>query len=269
MVNPTFIVGAIDHEMSIILEMLVGAGYEPMFASQDGLGNPGAVYKANRVSNDLGEEIDLSSLRDVVLIECDFPNHKWEKMIRVDHHRPGDFGLLVTTKDEERPSIMQLHRLLTVLDKEHHVPLSTIKLVGGMDHDLPRTLRGEWPNVLRSRAIEAYLRRGMPVFGSDEDKETWQTEYDIGAPVAHKWGIPVFEKWEGKGSHPLVTKTIINGGKYFLSTIKNNRKKISLGGTNTPEEVTQIMGWLKEDGYVDLYGVPERGFCGGYKCLQS
>lgn len=265
MVNPTFIIGSMDHEMSLILEMLVGAGCEPLFASQAGVRNPGAVYKADRASNDLGEEVDLSSLKDVVLIECDFPCHEWEKVTRIDHHRPGDFGLLATTRDEERPSIMQLHRWLTSFGKDHHVPLPAVYLVGGMDHDLPRTLRGEWPNVSREQAIEAYLKRCMPAFGSDQDKKAWQAEYHAGAPVAEKWGIPVFQKWESEGSHPLVTKIIIDGGKYFLSVIENGRQKISLGGTNTPEEVTQIMGRLEADGYIDIYGVPSRGFCGGYE----
>lgn len=263
-----FLLGADDPEMRAISEVLKAANCEVRYATADGRRvHPGNAYKA-----DVCERGELT----LVLVECEPLELSGGEWIRIDHHRPGDPGYgLGPARFWEASSLGQ------IATRMHQWPsdlFSEYKVLAAMDHCPAAAIRGECPGVapeavVALKVVEIARATGEPegVVGELIDRYTLAI---AGCPSVD--GLPgvvnlTAEELGCGYSAPYLTAQVAalaNGCAVLLRhrDTPEGAEKVVLSGHATPEMIERfISDWGPTQGLIGIYGVPERGYAGGYR----
>jgi hypothetical protein len=257
-----FILGAADPEMQEIEKILQEQGQEFQYAKVDGKRcHPGNTYKADPVRFD-GE---------IVLVECEPAGV--HNFIRIDHHRPGDPGYGLGASDFwQASSLGQLCEMLNVSPSQDQVVLAA------MDHCPAHASRGECPGVTAEEILERKIKeisaklevsqdvvRGRIAFMLERLKNA--SEVVIGGQSLKD--LREFDNGVGYSLDLLTSQvaTFNSGYGVLLSTQdrEGGAKKWTVAGHASPECIEAFKSeWASAQGLTGVYGVPTRGYAGGY-----
>ena len=250
----SFLLGSSDPEMSRIEYHLATVGYQVQFAKIHGARvKPHQAYKA-----------DVPEFPPTHVVECCTvaPMTTLPKII--DHHNPGDPGYDCEPAEYFQGS--SLGQVLTLLQRN---PVYMDKLVAAADHCLMHAYAGMCPGIdvsdlahwrLESRAEfqgidPSVLRKTIElakdkIASSPKLQINGQTVYDMTAE-------PVPELPEA------AAQMIVS---YMAKLPQPTGNKFTFSSTN-PELVEFWMNVYAPQtlGLVGIYGVPKRGYAGGYK----
>lgn len=263
-----FVLGADDPEMREIEKILNSQRQFYVYAMKDGK----RVHAGNAYT---AEPLNLYKNR-IVLIECEpvqLPHNS--EIIRIDHHRPNDFGYdLPPSEYWEASSIGQLWRLLHISGK----PLQEYKILAAMDHCPAAAIRGECPGVTQDEIIERKVKEISLSTGC-----TVQSVYrQIDIITLELQNAPIIriqdclirdmrsrDNGVGYSFDLLTTQLAVLAGGFAAILLnrdeENGMKKLTLMGHVSPECVQRFRnGWAREQGLVGIYGCPDRGYAGGY-----
>lgn len=267
--NTLFVLGAGDPEMEIIENIIKDQGCSYAYAMKgDRRVKPFEAYNGDYPSGQIKGT--------VVFVECKTPLEA-DKVVVVDHHKPGDPGFgLPPEKAWEASSLGQIYNLLGLEPDTYMVTYRgrfvDPKVVAAADHCLSHAYRGKVPGVSPEELLNfrAYVQ-------------------------AHYRGITLKE-WYDRIEH---AKTVINRAmraKDFPGVVKDLRQVYRLNGpVDLANEATAILGiailyemdkgdriqvaiigasprqveyfkevYAKREGLTAIYGDPQRGFAGGY-----
>lgn len=95
---------------------------------------------------------------------------------------------------------------------------------------------------------------------------------DYASHLSHKHGCPGSTEqwcngWTEEPGIPELPDAASRDGVAYIATVADGggRQKVVLGGRTTPETVRAFLeAWAPQQGLVDCYGDPARGFAGGY-----
>lgn len=262
-----FLGGAPDPEMRMMESIVREAGMPFAYATAGGkLCHPGNAYKADSVKVPEGQRL--------VVIECEPANiGDFIDVVRIDHHRPQDPGFhMEPTQYWEAASIGQLYRLLGI------EPTQAAKVMAASDHCFPAAVRDKCPGVTANEVLSLKMTEiaegtRMPendvreriVFFRDEIAEA--PEVIMGGQVikdlrAHYMG-------EGYSFDLLTAQVaVVMEDQAALVRLRDRAgepEKIALSGNAIPETVRAFLEeWAPAHGLVRTYGVPARGYAGGY-----
>lgn len=281
-----WILGASDPEMATIEQLL--RDHDEVIAFATGPNgdrvHPGNAYQSEWMSGDTSGRVGT-----VVLVECDgkplrdFAKDEGAEIVRVDHHRPSDFGY--GKPPAEFMEASSLGQVLTLLGfaEDDWLP-AHFPFVAAADHCLAAAYRGECPNVIpdelmawriktrsafQGRSAEAILAdveaarqilrdavvNPLPatLYGYDEDGNCYPSVFR-----------KLFADLRGRNI-PELPEAAAREGIPFLATAKDQdgREKVVLQAAPA-ELVQQFLSGGLVPGLVDTYGDPARGFAGGY-----
>jgi hypothetical protein len=262
-----FVLGAQDPEMDIIERLLSDLGLPYRYATKNGLRvHPGVMYDA--------DPDDASGIR----IECCSAGG----VSHIDHHRPGDPGYAMPPAQYfEASSLGQVIALLA----RHGIEVSVteeMKVAAAADHCVAAAYQGQCPGIaleaLASQRAENIAKAVGCSVAEVHEAVARIAAYAETAPVIVIGGQPVKDL---RGCFAVVPpgysleylgllEAAAKHGYAFLGCGADPahadvpaRPKLILSGTVSKEAVVTF---LSENplGLVDLYGVPERGYAGGY-----
>lgn len=287
--NTTFVLGAADPEMVAIKNALVGVyatyDFKPNVAQamlSDKPVLPATAYKAAHVEY-LDKDIACHITRkengyfgindtDVCFVECLLPEVGKASNYVIDHHNPGDTGF--NGKPEqywEASSIGQVYRLLqsrgaspAVLDaafgKDRYY-------IAAADHCPTYAFRGLCPGIDPYYLLQMRASQGAEFLGISKYDWLWRLAIARDALAS----LPMVET--PYGNYAVATETInflnhasmVDGVavEYRMEgNPRDPRRKVGLLGA----EPDLIRYWMEKaiDVYDDVYGSPERGYCGAY-----
>lgn len=261
-----FLLGADDPEMRKIARVLMVNGYEFGYAlAKNGERvTPGEAYYCQSPVPYAGEKI--------VCVECQPQGYSTGDFIRVDHHRPGDPGYTLGPAHYwEASSIGQVCELMRIQ------PSRELRVIAAMDHCFARAIRGECPDVLAGHVRDHYVRdiaKNRRLRYVDVDSEVIQRMTRISEERTMRIGsqdVGDCRAWELGGGYSLeylasIAAASISGRAILLSTADSaGRKKVVLCGYVRPETVAAFKEIAPVDFHLfDVYGVPVRGYAGGY-----
>ena len=268
-----FILGAEDPEMRRIEEILFGnANCCFLYALHNWQRcHPGNAYQADPLPYKLpfAEDDD----RQIVLVECQpsgIPSGM--EIIRIDHHRPGDPGYSLPPEGFwEASSIGQIHKLLGLPTVQH----GDIVLAA-MDHNPAGAIRGECPGVLAEEVIDRKVEEISKATGFDKetvlrriqemsDRLEKAPEVIIGGQA-----LKDLRQFYGIGySVELLSLQVVilksGGGALLSARDADGRQKVTVAGHCSPACIEAFMQeWAPANGLTGIYGVPSRGYAGGY-----
>lgn len=260
-----FLLGADDPEMQMNAALLHKHGQPFSYATTGGeRSNPRNAYAA--------DPIEVPAGRRLVLIECE-PRIVPADFVRIDHHRPGDPGYAKGPADYwPASSIGQLHILLGIPPTEH------ARIMAAYDHCFAAAMRGECDGVVAG----AVLAKKM-VLLVQRTKTSW-TEIRLHIEYYQRMiaESPVIEigpqevrdmrhtdLGAGYSFDLLITQVAAAtiGASVILrhSSHDNRSEQWTITGNTLPPTVEYWMEvWAPQQGLVDIYGVPARGYAGGY-----
>lgn len=298
-----FVLGASDPEMAEIQNLLATAGQRFVYAMV-GMGDssrvhPGNAYKFAGTSGEFRDE------DTVVLVECNPEPGRavmleaFREVIRVDHHRPGDYGYgRAPAEFFEASSLGQIRALLIRItgvgfheaeENERHV------LITAADHCLESAYRGKCPGVdpdalmrwrvktraefqkrsaedvladvevARQRLREARVSPDRIVVDllSEFDRRSFEFIAE-GLGDEFHGGYAVVADLRGQDVPELPEAAAREGIPFVASvTDRDGREKVVLQAAG-PEVVRQFLAGNVVPGLKSLYGDPARGFAGGY-----
>jgi hypothetical protein len=262
-----FIGGAQDAEMRMIEEVVRNAGLPFAYATTEGKPcHPGNAYTADTVEVPVG--------RHLVVVECDPKNvGNFSNVVRIDHHRPQDPGFHMGAAEYwEAASIGQLYRLLGL------EPTQEARIMAAFDHCFPAAVRGECPGVTAEEVLSLKVREIADGTGTNPtDVEEQIAFYRQVARVASTEVIgqqPLadlrnYYLGEGYSLYLLAAQVAVTIEGYAALLRHRDRvgdpEKITVTGHARPETVQAFLDdWAPAHGLVRLYGVPTRGYAGGY-----
>lgn len=266
----SFVLGAADPEMDEIEKLLREEGEALQYA----------MYKGRRVAPwnaYIADPVRMPVDTIVVLIECEpvlFEGH--DAVIRIiDHHRPGDPGHdLPPESFWAASSIGQLHALL-----HKHEPKREHVVLAAMDHCVAQARLGNCPGIdpeeVKTLGIE-YIARRKSIEISVVMAQIRKMERRIGqaktVTIGAQQVIDLLETPVKTGyslEYLCLQESLVDLGLVGLIATKNRvngPEKIVLCGAATPETVRYFMNsWAPAHKLVDIYGVPARGYAGGYR----
>jgi len=263
-----FLLGADDPEMREITKVLEEQRQDYAYALCDGAYvHAGNAYRAAPFS-------EIPDWVTLVLVECEpiiLPKH----YLRLDHHRPFDPGYAGTAEHYwESSSLGQLFAFLNL-----GAPSQEQLVLAAMDHCPAQALRGRCPGVtseevLARKVAEIVLKLHVSVDEVNARVQVMRERLDA-APEIEIGGQKLRDLREydnGVGySLDLLTAqlaTLVGGYAVLLRThdYKETREKWTIAGHCTPACVEAFLqDWAPRQGLIDLYGVPNRGYAGGYK----
>ena len=271
-----FILGCPDPEMNRIEEILKEHGCSVQYAMKDGKRcHPGNAYQADNIYVFFGlqeDPIDIVGM-SIVLVECQPAGVA--DFVRVDHHRPGDPGYgQPASQYWLASSLGQIYTLLGI----HEIPHED-KILAAMDHSPAGAIRGECPGVSAQEVLDrkvAEVARGTK--SSPEEVMERIGHYRAmleSAPKIEMAGQVLKDlrsEYLGEGyslSLLAAQAAALAGGHTALLRHRDamgKPEKWSVSGHATPETVNAFMMWGPKNGLVkeSMYGVPERGYAGGY-----
>lgn len=265
-----FLLGASDPEMDEIEKLLIKNGEAFQYAQYDGKrAEPWNAYMA--------DQVDAPSGTILVLVECEPEDFNGQDAIvrAIDHHRPKDPGHdLPPESFWDASSIGQLYRLLNLgSPTREHVVLAA------MDHCMAQARQGNCPGVspeeIKTLSVEYIAqRRGM---------DPLAIEACVGTMLEQVWDAPktIIGAQEvcdftstsvGMGyslKYLCLLEAVAELGMVALVATKNHADgpdKIIICGAATPETIRYFMNsWAPSHDLIDIYGVPARGYAGGYR----
>ena len=270
-----FLLGAWDPEMEAVKELLAKAG----------LTYREATYKGKPVSPRTAYCADpIQTAERLVLVEC---NPKVvpadAEIVRIDHHNPGDYGYdLGPDRYLEASSIGQL---ICFLQNKYPglgwsietVP-ERIRHIAAIDHCLGDAYRGRCPGVIpgklysfrfQSLALEKGVQVGTVRALVRQCRQALKEAKHI--PFGHSSVADMRDVATGLGYSlqymGLREAALISGVPYLVRSrnTEDEPVKVVLNGMASQEEVSYFMNiWGPAEGLVDIFGVPMRGYAGGF-----
>lgn len=267
--HPYFcLLGATDPEMRRIEALLEQLGIPFAIATYGGVRvHPGNAYQA--------DPMDVLPDLQIIYVECEpriLPEGR--TFIRIDHHRPGDPGYdLMPDMFWHAASLGQLWKLFSA----DVTPLPDDLILAALDHCPGAALRGECSSVAPDAVLERKLIEIASATNTSlEEVRTRIAQRSVGlleAPILYFHDQPVIDLraeylGEGYNLDLLVTKTAaLAGGHAVLLRHRDHLgglEKWSLSGHASPRLIEDFLAWAISQGLVDIYGVPSRGYAGGY-----
>jgi hypothetical protein len=266
----SFILGADDPEMTEIEKILRSLGKKFRYAMHEGSRvHPGNAYKA--------DPITLKRKTIAVLVECEPKDFLGSNaMVRIiDHHRPGDPGFNLSHKlFWEASSIGQIYKLLDLgTPPQEHLTLAAL------DHCMVHARRGNCPGV-DPEMLKLVSRQHIAIRKKVGQKEVESCIHEMREVIT---ASPVILMGEQEVSDitnvPLgvgysleylcTQEALADLHKAALIRTKNKAAhpdKVLICGASTKETIKFFMEvWAIDNGLIDIYGVPERGYAGGYR----
>ncbi|SRR5216684_1223921 len=269
MTNPAlFILGADDPEMREIERILIWDKRQFQYAMKDGKRvHPGNAYEADRVEFP----------GDVVLIECQpISIHVDGKVFVIDHHRPGDPGYNASPKDFWHAS--SLGQLADFLGVAMEVGSHENVVLAAMDHAPAAAIRGECPGVSAQEVVDRKVAEIAKASKYSEDEVRGRIEsfqlWAVDAPTLAIGGQSLVDlrdtdTGEGYSLDYLSAQVAALAGGYAVLLLTHDRgdsrPKWTVAGHATPAVIEAFKNeWAPAQGLVGIYGVPSRGYAGGY-----
>lgn len=269
MKDSILVLGADDPEMRRIEEIAASRGIRTVHATADHRRvHPGNAYRADPVELVDGDEL--------VFIECDT---KQPYAVRIDHHRPGDPGYgLPADRYWEASSLGQFYRWAFGPDAGPF-DLREDKILAAMDHCPAAAIRGECPGVDPAEVLDRKVAEIAKATGCGEagvrdeiDAATrelsWSSEIVL---VGDQQVRDLRGVYRGVGySLDLlaIQVAVLAAGETALlrhRDVLGGPEKWSIAGHARPETIRAFMqDWAPAQGLTGVYGVPERGYAGGY-----
>lgn len=277
-----WILGAPDPEMEKIEKLLDDVGEDFGYAMADGRRvHPGSAYRADSIEVD-GRRLDRppGGTKWIAYIECAVcgglggpEGGPWKSCVQycaevvIDHHRPGDPGY--GRPPREFLAASSIGQVLGVLDIE--IPERGYILAAAADHCLGAAYRGECPGVDPDELM-AWRVRSRATFQGRDPEELLR---DVEATRKALHDEPLLDLGDGvyvrdmrrDPPYPELPEAGTREGVgYVAGPLKDRsgRRKITCSGM--PEHIEAFMStWAPEQGLVDIYGDPARGFAGGYE----
>ncbi|MCA9354274.1 MAG: hypothetical protein KC877_02015 [Candidatus Kaiserbacteria bacterium] len=264
----TFLLGADDPEMRRIEAVLHLLGCSYAYATVNGVrANPGNAYRADTVDSAYWKP--RPGLRKLVCVECGIPGVTPYKII--DHHREGDPGYELGAKEFWKAS--SLGQLFSLLD----LCASTEDLyIAAMDHCFSAAVHGCCPEIdpkevirLKRASLEEvraaedaqFVERIMlSVTDRIAGQEVWIFDEDLGDGYSHSY-LKAIQVATELGM-PIILRSRNAAGE---------RERFHLCGGNVRPSTARVFmdTWAPKRGLVDIYGVPERGYAGGYAQITN
>jgi len=268
--SQVFLLGANDPEMRRIEEILRENGHEVQYAQKDGKKcHPGNAYQCDEVGFSLG---------NLVLVECCPPSLDPKvvdgDIVRIDHHRPGDPGYgLPASEFWQASSLGQIYQFLG-LDN----PSQDDLILAAMDHAPAAAIRGECPGISAQWVLErkiSEIAQGTKCEAQEvREKVSLYSSMIESAPEIEIGGQALKDlrsEYLGEGySVELLSAQVaaLAGGYAVLLRHRDaadKPEKWSISGHATPECIQEFKDvWAPAQGLVGVYGVPSRGYAGGY-----
>jgi len=293
--NTVWLLGASDPEMERIEALLMQTKCHFVYATANGRRvHPGNAYRADHPVIPEGST--------VYAVECGWEGETAD-VFHIDHHRPGDLGFgRPPAEFLPASSIGQVHATLARLANPEYedagefilsgqvwsvrmretdkivgkfrllslLPLYEDALAAAADHCLGAAYRGECPGInpdvlMRWRAASRAKFQGRPMSEVLADvaaagRLLAQARVIELAPDIYvkdmRASVPIRELPEAatRLGIPYVSGPLVG---------PDGRKKFTVSGF--PVTVRAFLDvWAPEEGLVDLYGDPDRGFAGGY-----
>jgi hypothetical protein len=269
-----FLLGADDPEMREIVNVLVFYKYPFLHATKDNrYVHPGNAYQA--------DPIRLAKGAHLVLVECQpISIPEGVEVTRIDHHRPGDPGSgLPPAKFWQASSLGQLWETFLYPSKELYVSPSHDQLIlAAMDHCPAAAIRGECPGVTARQVIDRKVTEiGAATKKSEDEVRERIAYYEVrlmDAP-ALRIGEDIVSDLrtdylgEGYSLNLLAAQVAALAGGYIVllkhRDAVGKEIKWSISGHATPQLIEAFMkDWAPAMGLTGIYGVPIRGYAGGY-----
>jgi hypothetical protein len=275
-VTVAFVLGADDPEMReierILGELQLPYGYA---AVQGRRCHPGNSYDADGVLSHEGRSIEVNS-DNAIVVECSIQGVTPIRVI--DHHRPNDPGYGMLPADFwQASSIGQLIEFLRMAGYSIGVS-QDMRVLAAMDHCRQAAIRGECPGV----TAEEVIARRVDEIAAASNLSSMTVRQLLDKTCAVLGTLPVFEfgggyvidytgQWLGVGwsVELLVTQTSLDviGAAALLhhADQEGSDEKITISGHVTPEMVGYFTDvYAAQLGLKRVYGVPARGYAGGY-----
>ncbi|MBI4120912.1 MAG: hypothetical protein HY457_01515 [Parcubacteria group bacterium] len=278
-----FLLGAADPEMNRIRTILETCGLRFAYARKGAdVVNPKTAYKADLP--------DVSQIQRLVCIECApmlfHLNHPLEIVV-IDHHREGDPGYdLGASRYWEAASVGQLVRFLQSEMPDAFAKFDfasaeeELRHIAAADHCLAVAYKGKCPGidvekldrmVIKNISQETGFRPGyvkLLVWAYDRVLKD--------AEVVLMGDVPIFDmtsEYLGSGGYTAeylsLRAAAMRSRRIYLCKWKDSpgeeQEKIMINGDVPPrviEHFTKV--WAPAQGLTDIYGVPKRGYAGGY-----
>ncbi len=259
-----FLLGADDPEMKAIKEIL-GAHRMPFsYASVKGLrANPGNSYRADTV---------IPSARQLVVVECAFEGMD-DSTIIIDHHRPGDPGFaLGPDKFWEASSIGQLHSLLR-LEPDHDA-----LVMAAFDHCFAAAIRGECHGIKAEEVIHLRVIEVSNQTGASR-AAVWDTVTGFRALLSRAPEVTIGDQavkdlrheYLGEGySLQYLSAQLAAAMNGYVALLRHRdltrgAEKNTITGHATAATIEMFMKvWAPSEGLTRIFGVPDRGYAGGF-----
>ena len=267
------LLGASDPEMQTINSLLQKACIRAIHATKDGV----PVHPGNAYACDFPAEVPLGAT--LFLVECE-PNEMPEdqEVVVFDHHRPGDPGYGKGPAEYWEAS--SLGQLLAYMHDELGCAvdiMQDMRVVAAMDHCFGAALQGACPSVSREEVLEAkyeHIARGTGYSPLAVENKTKQFRERLeAAPLVELGGCQVHDLREidlGVGYSVDLLTAQLAAALLEVPALFCHRDTANAPTKNTlynapPEAVQHFMEvWAPAQGLGQIYGVPTRGYAGGY-----
>lgn len=262
-----FLGGASDPEMRMIRIIVLEAGMSFVYATTDGKPcHPGNTYRADPITV-------LGKYR-LAAIECEPVNfEEFADTVRIDHHRPQDPGFNMGPRQYwKASSVGQLHCLLGL------EPTQEAKVMAALDHCFSAATNNECPGVSRDEVLSLKIREIAAA--------TQTTKKGVCERIAFFREVIAVLPKETIGNQQvkdlrgycfsegysldLLAAQVAEAIEGTVSLVRfrdrvGEPEKIVLSGKASPETVEAFLReWAPRQGLVRIYGVPARGYAGGY-----
>lgn len=229
--------------------------------------SPGSAYRADGIPG-------LTAGDTLVRIECEpvvVPDGV--HVVVIDHHRPGDPGYdLGPELFWQASSIGQLHNYLGVAATRWR------KTIAALDHCFSAALRNECPDVLSGEVLLMGVAEIVAQKKTGHTRAIQQIQHFLDtmkdAPqvvIGSQVVKDLRQKHLGDGySFDLLTAQVAAAMGGYVALLRhrdngNSSDKCTIVGHTRPETVKAFMEvWAPEQGLFRIYGVPARGYAGGY-----
>ncbi len=264
-----FILGAADPEMNRIDALVREYGASVVYAAASGR----RVHAGNAY---VADPVELPAGATPVWVECRACGA--EGGVVIDHHRPGDPGFgRPAAESWDASSLGQLYRLLNFGE-----PSDEDRALAAMDHAFAGAVRGECPGVgpeavlaVKHREIAAGTRATVEAVEASVKRfremiAVAPTEVIGAQPLRDLCGEYL---GEGYSLSLLAAQTaaVIEGVGVILRhrDVATGPEKWSLSGHVDASTVNAFMReWAPAHNLTKIYGVPDRGYAGGYAAIE-
>lgn len=269
-----YLLGADDPEMREMERILKLHQQQVEYAMKDGVRcHPGNAYKADGYFPSCFM-MPIEYIDHIVMIECDASTPEGTEVMHIDHHRQGDPGYgLPSEQFWLASSLGQLCEYLGINPDHSQV------ILAAMDHCPASAIRGECPGVTAQEVVDRKIDEIAKATGVSHDEVRQRiAELTERLEVASSVEIGGQElrdmrPWDTGSGYSLdylcsQVATLAGGYGVLLKTHDrgDSREKWTIAGHCSPQCVAAFMTeWAPVQGLMGIYGVPNRGYAGGYR----